>query len=95
MKCTPWNSLRKVFLYHVVKEAGGVNSKIVVIPTASSIPKEVGESYLEAFATLGCENVTVLDIRSKEDSEKQTSIDLIKSAGLHYVFWWQSIKNHR
>ena len=67
-------------LYHVVKEAGGVDSKIVVIPTASSIPKEVGDSYLSAFKTLGCTNVTVLDIRSKKDSEKKESIDLIKSA---------------
>ncbi|WP_460220071.1 cyanophycinase [Psychroserpens sp. MEBiC05023] len=67
-------------LYHVVREAGGVNSKIVVIPTASSIPEEVGDNYLSAFKTLGCTDVTVLDIRSKEDSEKQNAIDLIKSA---------------
>lgn len=67
-------------LYHVVKEAGGTNAKIVVIPTASSIPAEVGANYLEAFATLGCDDVTILDIRSKKDSEKQESIDLIKSA---------------
>ena len=66
-------------LFHVVKEAGGVDSKIVVIPTASSIPVEVGENYLDAFSKLGCTNVTVLDIRSQEDSEKQESIDLIKS----------------
>ena len=67
-------------LYHVVKEAGGIDAKIVIIPTASSIPVEVGENYIEAFTTLGCKNVTVLDIRSKEDSQKQESIDLIKSA---------------
>ncbi len=66
-------------LSHVVREAGGTDAKIVVIPTASSIPVEVGESYLTAFSTLGCKNVTVLDIRSKDDSEKQSSIDLIKS----------------
>ena len=30
-------------LFHVVKEAGGIDAKIVVIPTASSIPVEVGE----------------------------------------------------
>ncbi len=35
---------------------------------------------MEAFATLGCKNVTVLDIRTKEDSEKQSSIDLIRNA---------------
>jgi len=67
-------------LYHVVKEAGGIDAKIVIIPAASSIPIEVGENYIEAFTTLGCKNVTVLDIRSKEDAEKQESIDLIKSA---------------
>ena len=67
-------------LFHVVKEAGGIDAKIVVIPTASSIPVEVGENYIDAFNTLGCKNVHILDIRAKEDSEKQSSIDLIKSA---------------
>ena len=67
-------------LYHVVKESGGVNANIVVIPTASSIPVEVGENYLTAFSTLGCKNVEVLDIRSKEDSETERAINLIKNA---------------
>lgn len=67
-------------LFHVVKETGGIDANIVIIPTASSIPKKVGESYLEAFTTLGCKNISVLDIRSKEDSEKQSSIELIKNA---------------
>jgi cyanophycinase len=67
-------------LYHVVVEAGGKDANIVVIPTASSIPVEVGENYLEAFGTLECTNVTVLDIRSKEDSEKTEFIEAIKNA---------------
>lgn len=67
-------------LYHVVKEAGGTDANIVVIPTASSIPLEVGENYLTAFKTLGCKNVQVLDIRSKEDSETQHAIDLVQNA---------------
>ncbi len=67
-------------LYHVVKEAGGTNANIVVIPTASSIPVEIGENYLTAFNTLGCKNVQVLDIRSKEDSETQHAIDLVQNA---------------
>ena len=67
-------------LYHVVKEAGGIGANIVVIPTASSIPVEVGENYLTAFSTLGCKNVKVLDIRSKEDSETEHAIELIKNA---------------
>jgi cyanophycinase len=67
-------------LFHVVKEAGGVEAKIVVIPTASSIPVEVGENYISAFTKLGCKNVHVLDIRSRQDSEKKSSIELINSA---------------
>ena len=67
-------------LAHVLREAGGIDSKIVVIPTASSIPVEVGENYLHAFETLGCKDVTVLDIRSREDAEKAESIALVKTA---------------
>ena len=67
-------------LFHVVKEAGGIDANIVIIPTASSIPVEVGENYLDAFTTLGCKNIAVLDIRSKEDSEKPEAIELIKNA---------------
>lgn len=64
----------------VVREAGGNNANIVVIPTASSIPIEVGENYIDAFKTLGCENVTVLDIRSRKDAEQPEAIALIKAA---------------
>ena len=67
-------------LFHVVEAAGGVDANIVVIPTASSIPVEVGENYLTAFSTLGCKHVEVLDIRSKEDSETEHAIELIKNA---------------
>jgi cyanophycinase len=67
-------------LYHVVKEAGGIDANIVVIPTASSIPVEVGKNYVNAFTKLGCKNVKVLDIRSKKDAEKQSAIDMIKIA---------------
>lgn len=67
-------------LSHVVNEAGGVNAKIVVIPTASSIPVEVGKNYLHAFETLECTDVTVLDIRSRKDAELPESIALIEAA---------------
>ncbi len=67
-------------LYNVLTEAGGTGANIVVIPTASSIPVEVGENYLTAFKTLGCNNVTVLDIRSREDSETPEAIALVRAA---------------
>ncbi|NOQ71196.1 MAG: cyanophycinase [Crocinitomix sp.] len=67
-------------LSKVVEEAGGIDSKIVLIPTASSIPVEVCESYKEAFDKLGCTNVHFLDIRESSDSEKEAAINLIKTA---------------
>ena len=67
-------------LYHVVKEAGGIYSNIVVIPTASSIPDEVGQNYLEAFGKLGCKNVQIMDIRTREQSEDPKNVGIIKKA---------------
>ena len=39
-------------LSQVVKEAGGVESNILVVPTASMIPKEVAKNYKSALKKL-------------------------------------------
>lgn len=67
-------------LAHVVREAGGTDTKIIVIPTASSIPKEVGENYIDAFSKLGCKNIEVLDIRSTKSAEDDKNIEKLKKA---------------
>jgi len=67
-------------LSRVVKESGGKDAMIVVIPTASSIPDEVIGNYIQAFKKLECTNVHILDIRKREQSEEADSIDLIKRA---------------
>jgi cyanophycinase len=67
-------------LARVVRESGGVDAMIVVVPTASSIPDEVGENYLDAFGKLGCTNVKLMDIRNREDSELEDNIMLAKQA---------------
>lgn len=56
-------------LWHVVNESGGVNAKIIVVPTASSIPDEVGEIYLDAFDKLGCKNVSIANITASSQCE--------------------------
>ncbi len=56
------------------------DSKIEVITTASMIPVEVGENYLEAFAKLSCTNVNVMHIRNREDTHKPEFIQRIKEA---------------
>ena len=72
--------LKEGILSHVVREAGGRNARIVVIPTASSIPKEVGENYLDAFDLLGCRHVEVIHIQDRDDSDKKNFIKLIEEA---------------
>jgi len=65
-------------LKRVVHVMGGVNSRIEVITTASSIPAEVGENYLTAFGKMGCTDVHVMNIRNRDDARKIEFIDRIK-----------------
>lgn len=67
-------------LSRVVKESGGIDAMIIVVPTASSIPVEVGQNYLEAFGKLGCTNLHIMDIRERQQSEDPTFISLLKKA---------------
>jgi cyanophycinase len=67
-------------LARVLQESGGANARIVVIPTASSVPDKVGENYLQAFAKLGCNNVVVLDIREPGQCEGEENIVLLTKA---------------
>lgn len=55
-------------LQRILSESKGKNSKIEVVTTASMIPAEVGEGYLEAFGRLGCTNVNLMHIRTRQDT---------------------------
>lgn len=72
--------IQEGILSRVVRESGGKDAAIVVIPTASSIPKEVSDNYLKAFDKLDCKNVHIMDIRNREESEDPKNIDLMKKA---------------
>jgi cyanophycinase len=64
-------------LKRVVQEMGGVDKHIVVITTASSIPKEVSENYIHAFGKIGCTNVEHLNIRNRDDARRPDYIEQI------------------
>ncbi len=64
-------------LRRIVEESGGPNACIEVVTTASTIPYEVGENYLDAFGKIGCTDVGVIHIRNREDAQKQEYIDRI------------------
>ncbi len=67
-------------LSHVVAESGGPSARILVITTASSIPKEVGQNYMDAFEKLGCKNAEPVFISSKEVANQESTLQLLKEA---------------
>lgn len=64
----------------IVNEVGGFDKRIEVITTASSIPKEVGQNYLDAFGKLGCTNIGHINIRDRSDTLNDEFVDRIKKA---------------
>lgn len=65
-------------LKRVVQEIGGVDKHIVVISTASSIPEEVGQNYLDAFHKIGCTWVEHVNIRNRDDARTPENIERAK-----------------
>ncbi|WP_181305406.1 cyanophycinase [Rufibacter sp. XAAS-G3-1] len=74
------NFEKNEILERVVSELKGANPLVLVIPTASSIPEEMGASYIEVFHKLKVKNVQVVDIRSREDACKEEYLELVKKA---------------
>lgn len=66
-------------LRRIIKEAGGTSIRIEVVTTASMIPNEVGENYLNAFGKIGCTNIGLLPIRNRADAIKTEYIERIKN----------------
>ena len=64
-------------LRRVVEEAGGLAARIEVITTASMIPYEVGENYLNAFGKIGCTNIDLMHIRTRQDAMNPEFIERI------------------
>ena len=68
------NFFDRAILRRIVEEAGGTGAKIEVITTASTIPYEVGETYIDAFGKIGCTNVNVMHIRTRQDAQDEACI---------------------
>ena len=66
-------------LHRIVEEAGGLGSKIEIITTASMIPYEVGENYLNAFGKIACTKVSVMNIRKRQDALDEECLERIRN----------------
>jgi cyanophycinase len=65
-------------LRNIFDAAGGSGIRMEVITTASMIPNEVGENYLNAFGKIGCTNVGILPIRNRADAMEKEYIERLK-----------------
>jgi cyanophycinase len=55
-------------------------SKFEIITTASSIPEEVGDEYVKAFAQLNVLNVGVLNIKTRDEANSPENLERLKNA---------------
>ncbi|GAC1438275.1 MAG: cyanophycinase [Sediminibacterium sp.] len=65
-------------LRRIVTEVGGMTARIEVVTTASTIPYEVGENYLDAFGKIGCTDIGVMHIRNREDAQREDYLQRIR-----------------
>ena len=68
-------------LKRIITEKYSEEASIVIIPTASRIPDEIGEDYIKAFAKIGCNNIEILKVETRDDAYEQKNVDKITNSG--------------
>ncbi len=71
---------RASLLRQFVTLSGGRRSRLVVVPTASSMPAEMAQSYVDVFTRLGCPQVEVIDPESREEAHDPDAVALVDDA---------------
>lgn len=74
------NEILSIFVELSQKNDGGIG----ILPTASRIPDEVSEEYVQAFSLLGAKNITVLNVDSREKAEDPEILE--QANGLSALF---------
>ncbi|RSK34480.1 cyanophycinase [Hymenobacter metallilatus] len=69
-------------LKRVILESGKEDPQIEVITTASMIPEEVARIYLSSFTMLNCNNVNIMDIRTREDALQPHYLERLRRADI-------------
>lgn len=74
-------------LKRVILESGKEDPTIEVITTASMIPEEVARVYISSFTMLNCNNVNIMNIRTRDEAldpqyvERLTRADIVMFSG--------------
>lgn len=69
-----------VILKRFVQMAGGREGRLVLVTSATTRPREVGEGYSRLFQKLGAGEVTVLDVASRREANLESSYRLVAEA---------------
>ncbi len=67
-------------LREFIRRAGGTKARIVVMTVATSLPGEVGETYINVFERLGAEHIQVVDTPQQEDANDPKAIEAVENA---------------
>ncbi len=65
-------------LSRILTEMRGQDSRVEIITTASSIPREVGENYRAAFVKLKANNTGVMHIGSRDETSERDYLERIR-----------------
>jgi cyanophycinase len=71
---------RATVLRRFVRLAGGRSARIVVIPSASSLPDEAVQTYNTAFGRLGAPEVVVVNPRSRRGAAREALVSAMDDA---------------
>lgn len=66
-------------LRRFIEESGGPGARIEVVTTASTIPYEVGNNYLNAFGRVGCTNIDMMHIRTRQESFHEDYLERLRN----------------
>jgi cyanophycinase len=72
------NFFELAILRRIMEESGGADARIEVVTTASMIPFEVGNNYLDAFGKIGCTNIGIIHIRNRHDALNDEYLERIR-----------------
>ncbi|TWH58931.1 cyanophycinase [Desulfitobacterium sp. LBE] len=73
-------------LKRFIQEAGGRESRVVVLTAATEMPEQVGSEYKELFENLGAAEVQVLDIAERVSANRESiSQELQKATGIFFT----------
>ncbi len=79
-------------LERFVAELKGDNPTVAIVPTASSVPDEIAQDYVEVFRKLKVNNIEVVDIRTRNDAKNPAFFEIVNQAAGIFITGGDQLK---